>query len=74
MKQPQKRELVELIKGNKYYVSFDGKTAQTCTLQDVRTRPDSILVYCDKTKTDHVLYKDEIGNTPEHAIKNFVTN
>lgn len=58
------RTPVDLIIDKEYYVSFGNHEAYRCKLVEI---PNS------KGHTTHLLFADEIGNTPEEAVINEVT-
>ena len=69
------RQPVKLIVGKDYYVSFGNHQAKKCRLLEIMEKPERICIEILSTRgrTEHVLFPDEIGTTPEEAIMNEVT-
>jgi len=74
-----KRKSVELHIGNMYYVSFGENMAHPCKLIDIDEERGEITVSSyiinrgKELETTNILFKDEIGLTPEEAVINCVT-
>lgn len=83
------RSIPPLIIGLRYYVSFDGNYAFPCELIEseenrikvsIKAKPQSKKGFLDENgrvsydwKSEHHLFPDEIGSTPEQAVINQVT-
>lgn len=72
-----KRKEPVLQVGADYYVSFGNNIAYPCTLNEViEGSPKKIVISkYDNGKLfgNHVLFSNEIGQTPEEAVRNSVT-
>jgi hypothetical protein len=78
------RRLVSFVIGSKYYVSFGNNEAKQCRLleHDILQKRVNIELEYPKsyrttmgqlTTSNHYLFEDEIGESPEHAVENEVT-
>jgi hypothetical protein len=78
------RRLVSFNIGSNYYVSFGNKEVKQCRLIEhnvIEKRVSIELQYPKSYRTKmglmmsskHILFEDEIGDTPEHAVENQVT-
>jgi hypothetical protein len=76
-----KRKQPQLIIGNQYYVCFTAYDAYPCTLLEVLDDAEDGLKHIkiaikrnsETTRlSEHHLFSDEIGRTPEEAVKNKV--
>lgn len=71
------RKSVKLIVGNEYYVSFGNNEAKRCKLLEIIDEHEEkrilIEIVSPRGNTQHIIYADEIGTTPEEAVMNEVT-
>lgn len=76
------RVAVELVVGNDYYISFGNNRAKKCKLTEINKKdglPDMVTVevYHKPNAKSYIrsnsVYADEIGLTPEGAVKHEVT-
>lgn len=65
-----KREKVELIIGNDYYVSFGCHEVEKCTLVSINHNE---MISIRTADAGYEIFPDEIGLTPEQAVMNHVT-
>ena len=84
---PRERKIPKLVQGGHYYVSFGDQVAAPCVLEALSTEADKtfiqIAIPCSVQsskgrmisdgKSRHNLFADEIGLTPEDAVRNGVT-
>ena len=72
-----KRTEPELKIGEDYWVCFGNNIAYPCTLKEIiegRNKRVVITKYDnDKTFGEHVVFSNEIGRTPEEAVRNTAT-
>jgi len=73
-----KRTEPELQIGADYYVCFGNNIAYPCTLKEIiegRNKRIVITKYDDSGKNlgENVLFSNEIGQTPEEAVRNTAT-
>jgi hypothetical protein len=72
-----KRTEPELKAGEDYYVCFGNNIAYPCTLKEIiegRNRRVVIRKYDNGREFgEHVLFSNEIGKTPEEAVRNTAT-
>ena len=72
-----KRTEPELIVGGDYYVSFGNNIAFPCTIKEIKEGRNKRVVITkydkDKEFGEHVLFSNEIGVTPEEAVRNTAT-
>jgi hypothetical protein len=66
-----------LTAGADYYVCFGNNIAYPCTLKEIiegRNKRVVITKYDnDQRSGEHVLFSNEIGKTPEEAVRNMAT-
>lgn len=71
------RKPVELVIGKEYYVSFGNHEAHRCELIEIPEMYGGarieVKIPNERGYTTHILFADEIGNTPEEAVLNEVT-
>ena len=72
-----KRTEPELRVGADYYVCFGNNVAFPCTLKEIKEGRNKRVVITkydnDQKSGDHVLFSNEIGLTPEEAVRNTAT-
>ena len=70
------RKSVDLIIGNEYYFSMDGRRVRKCRLLEVREiNGDTFIAISTRTGLFRFynLYADEVGLTPRQAKEHMVT-
>jgi hypothetical protein len=72
-----KRTEPELKVGSDYYVCFGNNVAFPCTLKEIKEGRNKRVVITkydnDKEFGEHVVFSNEIGLTPEEAVRNTAT-
>lgn len=68
------RKAPKLEIGWKYFVSFSGHKAIPCILKEIHTDTPQLRVSVELSDGISYLYADELGLTPEEAVKNEVTS
>lgn len=69
------RKPVKVIEGGYYYVSFGNNRAVRCVVTSLpKTGENPDIVSIQVNGSNHIIYKDELGLTPEEAVRNQVTS
>ena len=68
------RTIDNLIVGNDYFISFDGRKVKKVTLEEIcDIPPHRVIVSSAKEKSSWILFDDEVRETEIAAIFNYVT-
>lgn len=67
-----KRRVVKFEIGADYYICFHDNEVWPCILKDYKEGFEMISIHIPN-KGGYTIYKDEIGDSPEHAVENTVT-